>query len=79
MKSKIKPYKIKLFAPVFQGWGKDRAISDYRDSDFVETWCLYSDRDEAVAYTNQDGNRNGFPHNTTGEVVLVEISIKEVK
>jgi hypothetical protein len=63
-----------MFAPVFAGWGTDRAVSDFRDRDFVSPDTLFESRDEAQEYA--DEHRRSYPGETTGKVVGVNVTIQ---
>jgi hypothetical protein len=63
-----------MFAPVFAGWGSDRAVSDHRNRNFVDPDTLFFDRSEAQDYA--DNNRRSYPGETTGKVVAVNVTIQ---
>lgn len=67
---------LRKYAPVFEGWGKDRCVSDFRDNDFVDT-DLFSDFADAKRYA--ESNRGNYPYCTTGQVALVEVTVKPIK
>ncbi len=73
----MKTISQKRFAPVFAGWGKERAVSDHRDTDFVEADTTYETHEEAMKHAEQ-GRRN-YPHETTGKAIPVLVTIKPLR
>jgi hypothetical protein len=67
----------RAYAPVYEGWGTDRKVSDYRDTEFVDSAPLFHDIEEARRYARN--NTGNFPYCTTGEVALVEVTVKPIK
>lgn len=71
---KLSTGKVKKFVPVYEGWGKDRFVSDYRDENFIDFDPVFDSREDALRYA--ENNRGNYPFCTTGEVVMVELSMK---
>lgn len=69
--------KVRKFAPVYEGWGEKRTVSDFRDKEFVDCDPLFSEREWAQKYA--DSNRGNYPYCTTGRVVLVEVTVTPIE
>ena len=66
------------WSPVYEKWEPPcSGTMDYRhESDFVDTWPLFSSEEEARRYSQN--NTGNYPYCTTGAVGKVKVTVEKL-